>query len=844
MLVQNNISSFNRNFRLNPLSHNLPNNSKVQNTKLHFNLIEASSEDLEHPLNEILHGIRGNGWVSSRFCLYPQFIYIQFSQPVNLKQINILIHEKNIPSEIKLYYYMPQNPDEIVRNFRVLNYQYLGFIKMDSNQRTNYKAREFRKIYVDVQTLYVKLELSKNYINRFNVFNQVGLMNLEFYGIYLPFLGKSPKNNQNYLDESIRPTNITDEDLEFIVGDKLNDLKNQMERSISLEKYDECKIIKNKIEKVRLIAKKIFDLEFQKKIAVNNEDFDQAKELKNLVEKMKINLESIDKLYDKNSNTFLTQTGEEDQIENEYTKNLSNIPNNNLNDETGQIGESINSFSMMENNNNLSLNNLSSTIKQKKKNIYEDNFLSYDEQILPTILKKINNENEKNEENKEIENDPLEDIDEQLLKDYELIVKIIGEEGLKKLFSKSGKWKGEGFKNFLEKMETMFSAKSDAKYINDLITLIMKLIMIFFDEKQPSTILNTLEIIEKLLNEIKKHKSKLNIDLNITDSLLTKIKSKIGDNNPKIRKKTIELYCYMLSLDFCDYNNLISELIEDELKYLDIIVKKKSSKVVVGKLEILKNVFDDFKNALSNKRTDMSTFPSNLVMNYLIMNVTHSKSEVRKLCRLDILKFINIFGVHKIKKKLEKVDGRELNKLVNEIPALQDVFPNLVGNGQGSNSLDNSYGSRKFNNSKSRSKNKNNKLNTSNKSIKNKTLIKCQYCSKEVKNKEELNSHFNSECLFFINCENCNENIEVKKLTNHRLNECKKKNEYKLCKRCKEAISSNMYDKHVKDNNCLPAKNPNSSNRCPLCHKDIGPGDKGFIQHLIKEECPQHNRKK
>ena len=265
---------------------------------------------------------------------------------------------------------------------------------------------------------------------------------------------------------------------------------------------------------------------------------------------------------------------------------------------------------------------------------------------------------------------------------------------------------------------------------------------------------------------------------------------------------------------------------------------------MVGKLEILKNVFDDFKNALSNKRTDMSTFPSNLVMNYLIMNVTHSKSEVRKLCRLDILKFINIFGVHKIKKKLEKVDGRELNKLVNEIPALQDVFPNLVGNGQGSNSLDNSYGSRKFNNSKSRSKNKNNKLNTSNKSIKNKTLIKCQYCSKEVKNKEELNSHFNSECLFFINCENCNENIEVKKLTNHRLNECKKKNEYKLCKRCKEAISSNMYDKHIKDNNCLPAKNPNSSNRCPLCHKDIGPGDKGFIQHLIKEECPQHNRKK
>jgi centrosomal protein CEP104 len=774
----NNPSLFNRNFRSNPLSQNLPFNSKVQNTKLRFNLVEASSEDLEHPLNEILHGNNGNGWVSSRFCLYPQFIYIQFNQPVNLKQINILIHEKNIPSEIKLFYYLPQNPDEIVRNFRVLNYQYLGFIKMDSNQRTNYKAREFRKIYVDIQTLYIKLELSKNYINRYNVFNQVGLMNLEFYGIYLPFLGKSIKNNQNYLDESIKPANLTDDDLDLIAGDKLNDLKNQMERNISMEKYDECKIIKAKIEKVRLIAKKIFDLEYQKKLAVNNEDFDQAKELKNLVDKMKVSLETIDKIYDKNSNTFLTQTGEEEQIENENTKNLSNIPNNNINDETGQIGESINSFSMMENNyNNMSTNNISSTIKQKKRNIYEDNFLSYDDQILPAILKKINKEDEKNEEKKETEEIPLEDIDAKLLEEYALIVKVIGEEGLKQLFSKSSEWKIKGFKNFIEKMETMFSAKSDSKYINDLITLIMKLIMIFFDEKQPITILNTLDVIEKLLNEIKKHKSKLNIDLNITDLLLSKIKSKIGDNNLNIRKKTIELYCYMLSLDYCDYNNLISELIEDELKQLDIKYIKKSSKVIYGKLEIFKNVFDDFQNALSNKRTDMSSFPLNLVMNYLILNVTHSKSEIRKLCRLDILKFINIFGVQKIKKKLEKIEPRELNKLVNEIPALQDVFPHLAGNGQGSNSLDNSNGSRYFNTSnKSKSKNKINKLNISNKSIKNKPNIKCEYCGKEVKNKEELNSHFNSECLFFINCENCNENIEVKKLTNHRLNECKKKN--------------------------------------------------------------------
>ena len=69
--------------------------------KLEHKLIESTTEDRDHPLRELLKGLKGVGWFSSRFSQFPQEIYIQFNQPVYLKQINMVIHEKNIPAQIK-----------------------------------------------------------------------------------------------------------------------------------------------------------------------------------------------------------------------------------------------------------------------------------------------------------------------------------------------------------------------------------------------------------------------------------------------------------------------------------------------------------------------------------------------------------------------------------------------------------------------------------------------------------------------------------------------------------------------------------------------------------------------
>ena len=60
----------------------------------------------------------------------------------------------------------------------------------------------------------------------------------------------------------------------------------------------------------------------------------------------------------------------------------------------------------------------------------------------------------------------------------------------------------------------------------------------------------------------------------------------------------------------------------------------------------------------------------------------------------------------------------------------------------------------------------------------------------------------------------------------------------------KEAIDVNRYEAHVKDNKCNPGKNINASNRCPLCHSDIPPGERGWFTHLVKDLCPKNKKKK
>ena len=47
------------------------------------------------------------GWISNRYCTYPQEIFIQFPTMVNIRQINVLINESKIPKMIEFINCIP-----------------------------------------------------------------------------------------------------------------------------------------------------------------------------------------------------------------------------------------------------------------------------------------------------------------------------------------------------------------------------------------------------------------------------------------------------------------------------------------------------------------------------------------------------------------------------------------------------------------------------------------------------------------------------------------------------------------------------------------------------------------
>ena len=872
------------------------NQTRSQITRLDHKLIESTSEDNEHPLRELLKGLKGAGWFSSRFSQFPQEIYIQFTQPVLLRQINMVIHEKNIPSQIKFYTYFPENNNDIIENYHNNHYKYIGFIKMDTNERSQFKARESRKIYVNTKSLFLKIQLGKNYTNQYNAFDQVGLMNLDFYGTYLPPIGNNLKTNEFILKHAAQKENIksiVDQELEDVCGNEIKELKEKMNYNIKLENYKECKLLKMKLDKIRMFGKQIYNLENQKKLAVNNEDFDKALDIKNIIDKMKANLKLIMNSSIENNN--VSEFDNKVVGANKFSNIDMNINNNNNNLNTinsnNNINENINTSNILSDLNNgqfinesIHTNSIDNHLNTQYSNLQNqiakssaDNFILHDDKIVPAVLRRLKKEPEKElNPDSQPEKGELEPISPNKLEEYKYIFHVIGEFEMRKLFSKQVLWKDEGLEKFKDNINDVLDYKvseenkdkinnenkSKTEITNEIVASIMRLSMEILDEKVPAFIIKSLKILYGLFDYIKVHGTKLDIDLNITDSVLTKIKRRLGDANRKVREEAVKLYCYMLTLDFCDYNNLISELLEEELKHSDSKYIPKSPNLIMGKLSIFNKVFDEFDDAINSKRTTKESFPSNLVMDYLIINVNNNKSEVRKLTRAIISKFIRIFGVNKIKKKLEKIEERELIKLINEIPSLEPYFPKLLIKNNSTSKLSASNGS---NSSKSRtktkSKDKNKKIgerrkvkkktinlntinsnnNTNddknkniNKKIKNKSNEFCDYCQRKMNNNEIIANHWNSDCPWFIKCDKCNMNIEVKLYSYHKLNECKFKNDFKECRSCREVFYKDEYNTHLR-NKC---GHKNGYTKCPLCHGDIPDNNKGFFQHLIKDGCP------
>jgi centrosomal protein CEP104 len=57
---------------------------------------------------------------------------------------------------------------------------------LDPNERSNWKARELKSVFVEARAQFIKFSIFKNHINAINLFNQVGVVAINVLGAAVP----------------------------------------------------------------------------------------------------------------------------------------------------------------------------------------------------------------------------------------------------------------------------------------------------------------------------------------------------------------------------------------------------------------------------------------------------------------------------------------------------------------------------------------------------------------------------------------------------------------------------------------------------------------------------------
>ena len=257
---------------------------------LNYSVIGSSSEDDEHPLYSLISPDKNDGWCSSPFCKYPQEILIQLNNPSKLSQMNITLHEYKIPSKIDFYYYYPnqKNKEEEKFDYNNIPFIKIGYIIPNTNEKSNFKLREFKKIKINQNTLYIKLILHKNFINLENRYNQVSIISIKFFGYELE--NSNPPEYKNLMNGEMnknKNSDFNEDGLDEVCVSKLKEIKSTLDLCVKKEKYDSAKIFRELYQRVKLLGEKMKNLSECKLKCIETNDFDSCKKIQNDIDRIK-----------------------------------------------------------------------------------------------------------------------------------------------------------------------------------------------------------------------------------------------------------------------------------------------------------------------------------------------------------------------------------------------------------------------------------------------------------------------------------------------------------------------------------------------------------------------------
>eukprot|EP01038_Epipyxis_sp_PR26KG_P015610 gene15610-21093_t len=258
------------------------------------------SEDEDYPADQ-LNSVKPNtrGWQSVRYCTYPQEIGFEFLDgEIQLKQIQLLSHEYKISSKVEIFIGTGSHYDSA-------KFKRLGYLSLNSNERSSYQARELKTVYVDYSGTFIKFVANENFTNKQNIYNQVGIVAISLMGDIkikddVEAKDSHPIKSPNQLrgvgggrPDYKNPYNdlAIDMNLDPKTADKLRQLADAKAKAIDTEDYLTAKQIKSVESELKTLGSRLAQLDMAKSEAVMAEDYDLAKEIKDETDELRLEIE-------------------------------------------------------------------------------------------------------------------------------------------------------------------------------------------------------------------------------------------------------------------------------------------------------------------------------------------------------------------------------------------------------------------------------------------------------------------------------------------------------------------------------------------------------------------------
>ncbi|XP_056400330.1 centrosomal protein of 104 kDa [Hyla sarda] len=273
--------------------------------KIGFVVVSSSGHEDGFSAKELMvHAPTVSGWRSPRFCQYPQEIVIQMVERCRIRKLQLLAHQYMISSKIE--FYISESLPEYFTPYQTERFRRLGYVALSDNEKTGYKARELKSVYVDAAGQYLKLIFHKNFPNRYNLYNQVALIAINIIGDPVDYNEEIQPTREklidqylgNSLEDAAIDTSYTGkldaisplDDLAFDmyqdpeVAQIIRKLDEKKQEAVQHEHYDYAKKLKQAIADLQKVGERLGRYEVEKRCAVEKEDYDLAKQKKQQME--------------------------------------------------------------------------------------------------------------------------------------------------------------------------------------------------------------------------------------------------------------------------------------------------------------------------------------------------------------------------------------------------------------------------------------------------------------------------------------------------------------------------------------------------------------------------------